>query len=173
MFGLLWHTSSCWPNCHDSPHNFTFTFSLCQLNHSQMEVISSRIPLALAGLSPQRPSQFFFSYFQRRSGGRNVSQRQGMKPWPPHWHPNLNPPHWRCQRRQDEAIEVILINLLGELVGKTVLMLGATGVMSVMVRSIISYHLWIWTILCHCCYQGAFQEVNILINRAHLTNCKI
>ena len=138
MFGLLWHTSSCWPNCHDRPHNFTFTFSLCQLNHSQMEVISSRIPLALAGLSPQRPSQFFFSYFQRRSGGRNVSQHQGMKPWPPHWHPNLNPPHWRCQRRQDEAIEVILINLLGELNGKTVLMLGATGVMSVMVRSIIS-----------------------------------
>ena len=25
----------------------------------------------------------------------------------------------------------------------------------------------------HCCYQGAFQEVNILMNRAHLTNCKI
>ena len=25
----------------------------------------------------------------------------------------------------------------------------------------------------HCCYQGAFQEVNNLINRADLTNCKI
>ena len=25
----------------------------------------------------------------------------------------------------------------------------------------------------HCCYRGAFQEVNILMNRAHLTNCKI
>ena len=27
--------------------------------------------------------------------------------------------------------------------------------------------------LCHCCYQGAFQEVNILMNRANLTHCKI
>ena len=25
----------------------------------------------------------------------------------------------------------------------------------------------------HCCYQGAFQEVNILINRAHLVNVKL
>jgi hypothetical protein len=24
----------------------------------------------------------------------------------------------------------------------------------------------------HCCYQGAFQEVNILTNRAHLVNVK-
>ena len=26
---------------------------------------------------------------------------------------------------------------------------------------------------CHCCYHGAFQEVNILINRAHLVNVKL
>ena len=25
----------------------------------------------------------------------------------------------------------------------------------------------------HCCYQGTFQEVNILINRAHLVNVKL
>ena len=28
-------------------------------------------------------------------------------------------------------------------------------------------------IVAHCCYQGAFQEVNILINRAHLVNVKL
>ena len=35
----------------------------------------------------------------------------------------------------------------------------------------ISEH--VLTILQHCCYQGAFQEVNILINRAHLVNVKL
>ena len=26
---------------------------------------------------------------------------------------------------------------------------------------------------CHCCYQVAFQEINILFNRAHLVNCNL
>ena len=28
-------------------------------------------------------------------------------------------------------------------------------------------------IVCHCCYQVAFQEINILFNRAHLVNCNL
>ena len=34
-------------------------------------------------------------------------------------------------------------------------------------------HLWFYAITHHCCYQGAFQELNILINRAHLVNVNL
>ena len=30
-----------------------------------------------------------------------------------------------------------------------------------------------WQLYYHCCYQVAFQEINILFNRAHLVNCNL